>query len=143
MNIKYCQSMTIGEVNELIHQLDEAIRSRAEKAMLDHGVEDFSESQSLIDDELSSFMSIKEALIVYNKWAVCNTDEFTASTDKVKEQFYIMDRFTVGVKVSIECDTDNRSGIVYNGYKKPTHYISEITDAVCTFKRIKRQNEID
>jgi len=143
MNIEKCESMTIGEVNDLIRQLDDAIREQAQEIMSYHGVEDFSESQSYILSQLNNFMAIKEALVVYNKWSVCNTDTFTAKTETVRKEFYNQDDFIVGAKMMVGWETANRGGTTYDTHEKFTHYISEITDAVCTFKRIKRSNEID
>lgn len=137
MNIEQCESMTIGEVNDLIRQLDDAIREQAEDIMEYHGVEDFSESQSYISSQLNNFMAIKEALVVYNKWAVCNTDTFTAKTEAVRKEFYNQDDFIVGAKMMIGCDTANRLGTTYDTHEKFTHFISEIKEKECTFKRVK------
>lgn len=138
MNIEQCESMTIGEVNQLIYQLDEAIKLHATRAVNDWGCEDFSEAQSHISSQLDKFLAIKEVLIVYNQFAVLNTEVFTVKRKKLKEAFHISEKFIAGVKVRVE--SDSIIGTTYRTSGKPTHFISEITEEECTLKVIKWLN---
>ena len=138
MNITQCEGMTIGETNDLIREIGLAIKLHSEEVLEYHGPEDFSCATGYIGEALSRFLTIKEALIVYNKWAVYQTETCTEKTQAIKDAFYCDDDFVVGATLAIIAEPNDLRGTAYGTYEKHTHYIHAITEDECTLKKIKR-----